>query len=173
MPEVQGKCRDNYSRWNNRGLQVINTSITCLLYTSDPYHSYIDMFNGECVLASSNREILFSRQSTGINGMNKYAAPGVLNAWNVFFVPQSLVDAYYMADGRTINNASEAYPYEEGYTNTDLVFSGEKNSNGFTLLSGTHKWYANREMRFYATIAFNNSYFPSTSTPPDLSLIHI
>ena len=90
----------------------------------DPYHSYIDMFNGECVLASSNREILFSRQSTGINGMNKYAAPGVLNAWNVFFVPQSLVDAYYMADGRTINNASEAYPYEEGYTNTDLVFSG-------------------------------------------------
>lgn len=42
-----------------------------------------------------------------------------------------------------------------------------KNSNGFTLLSGTHKWYANREMRFYATIAFNNSYFPSTSTPPD------
>ena len=45
--------------------------------------------------------------------MNKYAAPGVLNAWNVFFVPQSLVDAYYMADGRTINNASEAYPYEE------------------------------------------------------------
>ena len=34
----------------------------------------------------------------------------------------------------------------------------------FTLLSGTHKWYANREMRFYATIAFNNSYFP----PPQL-----
>lgn len=133
----------------------------------DPYHSYSDMFTGECVLASSNREILFCRQNSDINGMNHYAAPGVLNAWSVFFVPQSLVDAYYMADGRSISDASAEYPYETGYTDTDYTFSGEKNSNGFTVLGGTYKWYVNREMRFYATIAYNNSYFPSTSTPPN------
>lgn len=133
----------------------------------DPYHSYADMFNGECVLASMNREILFSRQSSDANGMSKYCAPGVLNAWSAFFVPQSLVDAYYMADGKSITDASKEYPYERGYTDNDVTFSGAREGNGFTILGGTYKWYVNREMRFYATVAYNNSYFPSTSTPPD------
>lgn len=133
----------------------------------DHYHSYADIFNGECVLASANPEILFSRQSTGVNGMNRYCAPGMLNAWSAFFIPQSLVDAYYMVDGHTITDASSKYPYQEGYTTTDITFSGNKDGNGFTILGNTYKWYTNREMRFYATIAYNNSYYPSTSTPPD------
>lgn len=133
----------------------------------DHYHSYVDIFNGECVLASGNREILFSRQSSAVDDMNHYCAPGMINAWGAFFVTQALVDDYYMVDGRSINNASQEYPYEQGYTNNDVTFSGAKDGNGFTLLGGTYKWYANREMRFYATIAYNNSYFPSTSTPPD------
>ncbi len=133
----------------------------------DPYHSYSDMFTGECALSSSNREILFSRQNSAINAMNRYCAPGMINGWSAFFVPQSMVDAFYMADGRTTQDASNEYPYEAGYTTNDVTFSGERNSNGMTILSGTHQWYVNREMRFYASIAFNNSYFPSTSTPPN------
>lgn len=133
----------------------------------DPYHSYQDMFNGECVLASTNKEILFSRMSSNIDRMNRYCAPGIMNGWNCFFIPQSLVDDYYMADGRSINDASSEYPYETGYTANDVTFSGTKDETGFTILSGTQKWYVNREMRFYATIAYNNSYFPSTSTPPN------
>ncbi len=133
----------------------------------DPYHSYADIFNGECILASSNKEILFSRQVSGINSGNRYAVPGMLSGWGVFFMPQSMIDSYYMADGRSIENASATCPYETGYTNTEKVFSGSKSSNGFTILSGTYKWYVNREMRFYSTVAYNNSYFPSTSTPPD------
>ncbi|MDO5570686.1 MAG: RagB/SusD family nutrient uptake outer membrane protein [Bacteroidales bacterium] len=133
----------------------------------DPYHSYADMFNGECVLASSNKEILFSRQSSEVNPCIKYQAPMVIGGWSVFFIPQSLVDAYSMIDGKSINNASNEYPYEDGFTDNDSVFSGSKSNNGFTILSNTHKMYVNREMRFYATVAYNNSYFPSTSTPPD------
>lgn len=133
----------------------------------DPFHSYSDMFTGECVLASSNREILFSRQSSYVNDMERYCAPAIIDGWNVFFMPQSLVDAYYMADGRNIDNASAEYPYESGYTENDTTFSGERATNGMTILSGTYKWYLNREMRFYATVGFNNSYYPSTSTPPD------
>ena len=30
----------------------------------DHYHSYIDMFNGECVQASSNKELLFTKQGS-------------------------------------------------------------------------------------------------------------
>ena len=132
----------------------------------DPYHSYADMFNGENVLASTNTEVLFSRQIVDRN-MDKWAAPHVVSGWGSFFVPQRLVDAYRMIDGRTIADASDDYPYEYGYTDNEIVFSGLKSSNGVTIPSGTHKWYVNREMRFYATIGFNNSYYASVSTPPD------
>ncbi|WP_372934205.1 RagB/SusD family nutrient uptake outer membrane protein [Mariniphaga sediminis] len=133
----------------------------------DPFHSYADMFNGECVLASSNREILFSRQSTSVNDCFRYSAPTMLGGWGSFDITQNLADAYYMIDGRTIDNASESYPHETGYTDNEVIFSGSKSSDGFTILSGTHKWYVNREMRFYATVAYNNSYYPSVTTPPD------
>jgi hypothetical protein len=132
----------------------------------DPYHSYLDMFNCECTQASANCEILFSRQTTDRNNFNRYNAPGMIFGYASFYIPQNLVDAYYMADGRDYQSASPAYPYEEtGYTARDSTWSGERERNGFTLLADTRKWYANREMRFYATVTFNNSYFPSTSTP--------
>lgn len=134
----------------------------------DPYHSYADMFNGECVLASTNEEILFSRQSSEVNANLQYTAPWMIGGWGVNGIPQNHVDAYYMIDGRTISNASEAYPYESGFTDNEVVFSGNKTNNGVTILSGTYKWYVNREMRFYANIAFNNSYYPSVSTPPNM-----
>lgn len=135
----------------------------------DPYHSYIDMFNGECVLASTNQEILWSRQNSGVNNYNsQYSMPWMIGGWGITCIPQNHVDAYYMIDGRTINNASEAYPYEFGFTDKEVVFSGNKSDNGFTILIGTCKWYMNREMRFYANIAYNNSYYPSISTPPNI-----
>jgi hypothetical protein len=131
----------------------------------DPYHSYSDMFTGVSMLASANSEILFSRQVTSMNASNRYSAPRVINGWGGACVPQALVDAYYMADGRTIDDFSNDYKYEWGYTDTDSTFSGEAYMDGFTILSNTHKWYVNREMRFYATIAYNNSLFSSTTTP--------
>lgn len=134
----------------------------------DPYHSYADMFNGECMQASTNNEILFCRQNTAINAyIARYSSPAMIGGVGSYIIPQELVDAYYMMDGRTIHNASSQYPYEYGYTDNEVVFSGSKSSDGFTILSGTHKWYVNREMRFYATVAYNNSYYPSVSTPPD------
>jgi len=132
----------------------------------DHFHSYADMFNGENTNVSENVEVLFSRQSTNVNTFARYMAPHILDGYGTFFVPQNMVDAYYMADGKTIDQASPAYPYETGYTSNDSTWSGDRNTNGFTLLGGTYKWYANREMRFYANIGFNNSWYSSTSTPP-------
>jgi hypothetical protein len=134
----------------------------------DHYHSYIDMFNGECVQASSNIELLFTKQGSDAVEFGRYMDPGMIDGWSGFYFPQRIVDQYYMADGRDITNSSEQFPYEQsGYTDRDSTFSGERMTNGFTLLSGTRKWYANREIRFYATVAFNNSFYPSVSTPPD------
>jgi hypothetical protein len=134
----------------------------------DHFHSYSDMFTCETTNASENIEILFSRQSSNTNSFNRFCAPHILEGYSTFFVPQNVVDAYYMADGRTIDNASAQYPYGTGYTSNDIIWSGEKSTNGFTLVGGTYKWYVNREMRFYANIAFNNSWYPSTTTPPNL-----
>jgi hypothetical protein len=134
----------------------------------DHYHSYLDMFNGECVQASTNPEILFAKEMSDVTNYGRYMDPGMTDGWSGFYFSQRIVDQYYMADGRNISEASEAYPYERtGYTVRDSTFSGDRMTNGFTLLAGTRKWYANREVRFYATVAFNNSFYPSTSTPPD------
>ena len=131
----------------------------------DPYHSYSDMFTCNAVLPSENKELLFIRRSTNANSSNRYASPEVVGGWGVFFIPQNLVDAYYMADGTDISNTTLT-PAED-FTDNDLTFSGDRARDGFTILSNTYKQYVNREMRFYATVTFNNSYFPSTSTPPD------
>ena len=134
----------------------------------DHYHSYIDMFNGECVQASSNKELLFTKQGSDASEYGRYMDPGMIDGWSGFYFSQRFVDQYYMADGKNITNSSDKYPYDQiGYTDRDSTFSGERMTNGFTLLSGTRKWYVNREIRFYATVAFNNSYYPSVSTPPD------
>jgi hypothetical protein len=134
----------------------------------DHYHSYQDIFTGECVQASTNAEILFSIPASDATEFGRYMDPGMLEGWSGFYFPQRIVDAYYMADGKDMQQSSTEYPYEQtGYTSRDSTFSGERSTNGFTLLSGTRKWYVNREIRFYATVAFNNSFYPSTSTPPD------
>ncbi len=134
----------------------------------DHYHSYLDMFNGESVQASANPELLFVKEKSDVTNYGRYMDPGMTDGWSGFYFPQRIVDAYYMADGRDIGNPSGAYPYERnGYTVRDSTFSGDRMTDGFTLLAGTRKWYANREIRFYATVAFNNSFYASTSTPPD------
>lgn len=127
----------------------------------DPYHSYIDMFNGE-TLGSNNQEILFSRSKTDlINGgylWLKYMCPKAMDGFGSFAITQALVDAYYMVDGHTIADASAEYPHlQTGYSTKDSVFSG------YTLKAGVHNWYINREMRFYATVGFCNSWYQAIS----------
>ena len=131
----------------------------------DPYHSYADIFNGECVLPTSNPEILFARM--GADFETRHMMPRMVGGYSDFTLSQNFVDAFAMIDGRSITNSSEDYPYESGYTTTEKIFSGDREGNGVTLLTNTQKWYVNREMRFYAIVAFNNSYFPSTTTPPN------
>ena len=128
----------------------------------DPYHSYLDMFIGE-TLGSNNPEVLFSRSNTKLSSGTwawvRYMCPKVMDGYGAYGVTQALVDAYYMIDGRSIANASAEYPHlQRGYSPRDTIFSG------YTLKAGTHNWYINREMRFYATISFNNAWYQGIST---------
>ena len=71
----------------------------------------------------------------------------------VWLFLKKIVDAYYMVDGRDINDSSEEYPYSE------IGFSSEKQSfSGYQLNNGVYNMYMNREMRFYASIGFSECF---------------
>ncbi|SFU65418.1 Starch-binding associating with outer membrane [Porphyromonadaceae bacterium KHP3R9] len=123
----------------------------------DHYKSYSEMFNGECV-PSVNPEFIWARKSDGLKSYTRASFPIVHGGWGGMAVPQKVIDAYYMQDGRTIDNSSDAYPYsEEGFT------SGIRSFSGYRLNAGVYNMYVNREMRFYASIGFSEAYWPCTS----------
>jgi len=125
----------------------------------DPFKSYSDMFTGEA-LSQKNTEFVWGRISSNVRNYTRHAfAIDNLGGWNGMAIPQKIVDAYYMVDGRDINNSSEEYPYSE------IGFSSEKQSfSGYQLNNGVYNMYMNREMRFYASIGFSECFWPCLST---------
>lgn len=125
----------------------------------DPFKSYSDMFTGEA-LSQKNTEFVWGRTSSMVRDYTRHAFPiDNLGGWNGMSVPQKIIDAYYMVDGRDINDSSEEYPYSEA------GFSSEKQSfSGYQLNNGVYNMYLNREMRFYASIGFCESFWPCLST---------
>lgn len=124
----------------------------------DPYQSYRQMFNGE-INPSKNKELIFTRPNDGANDIVDIvhkSMPRSLGGENTIAVTLKQVEAYGMNDGRSIGEAEATGEYKkEGYTTsqTDYPF----------LLSGVSLMYANREPRFYASIAFNGSLWECTS----------
>ena len=124
----------------------------------DPYRSYADMFSGE-TLGFKNKEYVFGKNSNTVRNATRLSYPAQFGGWNCYCIPQKIIDAYKMVDGRDINNPSEDYPYsEEGFTTTDLAFSG------YTLRPNVSNMYINREPRFYASIGFSGALWPMNST---------
>lgn len=103
---------------------------------------------------------MWGRISSNVRNYTRHAFPiDNLGGWNGMAIPQKIVDAYYMVDGRDINNSSEEYPYSE------IGFSSEKQSfSGYQLNNGVYNMYMNREMRFYASIGFSECFWPCLST---------
>jgi len=126
----------------------------------DPFRSYHDMFNGESPFAR-NPEFLWAESSSGIVSYTRHSFPyEIYNGYATVSVPQKIIDAYRMADGRPIENSSTEYPYE-----TDGIWNGvTRTFSGYTLRSNVHKMYVNREMRFYASIGFSRAEWQMLST---------
>lgn len=125
----------------------------------DPYHSYLDMFNGETVM-NVNPEFIWARRSSAITNYTKHSFPVANGGWNGLCVTQKVIDAYEMVDGRTINDPSSEYPYDEtGFTTEQTILY-----NGYRLNSGVYNMYVNREARFYASIGFSECFWEMGST---------
>jgi hypothetical protein len=123
----------------------------------DPFRSYSDMFTGE-VLAQRNPEIIWGAASPSILNYTQHSFPyNTLGGWNQSCMTQKVVDAFYMADGGTIDNPGPYYTYNTTGTN-DTVFSG------YTLKNSVHPMFVNRELRFYASVGFSGRYWTASST---------
>ncbi|MCA5003743.1 RagB/SusD family nutrient uptake outer membrane protein [Sphingobacterium bovistauri] len=124
----------------------------------DAFRSYSDIFTGEAY-AAINPEFIWARNTSYLNGtINQGAFPPSLGGWGRFCVTQKVVDAYLMDDGRTKEEASaDGYYSESGFTTQAKRFSG------YPLNTGIYNMYANREMRFYASIGFNGAVWQNLS----------
>jgi hypothetical protein len=119
----------------------------------DHFRSYSEIFTGEAV-SSIVPEYIWAKKSEELRNFTRYYFPYSLGGYSRICVTQKVVDAYLMIDGRTKENFSDDYPYkEEGFTSIAKTFSG------YRLNAGVFNMYANREMRFYASIGFSECYW--------------
>lgn len=114
----------------------------------DPFESYRQLFNG-ALTASANPELIFSR-ITELNGVGpealaKHQTPYSMGGWNAHGITQKQCDAYYMNDGTNV----PVNPRVPGFTNNATDHP--------PLTAGISMQYANREPRFYASVAYNGS----------------
>ncbi|MDR3184107.1 MAG: RagB/SusD family nutrient uptake outer membrane protein [Prevotellaceae bacterium] len=126
----------------------------------DPFESYRRLFDGH-LTGPGNPELIFTRgQNQGnanenIMSMAIHAMPFSLNGWNTHGMSLKMYDAYYM------NNGDEfpANSRPTGYTDTITVpvMSPNHYTNYPPLPPHVSLQHANREPRFYASVAYNGS----------------
>ena len=124
----------------------------------DPFESYRQLFNG-AVSASKNPELIFTRPNDnqyGIDVLVRYLMPYSLQGENSIAVTLKQVNAYAMKDGKSISDALAAGEYvEDGFTTSPTQYD--------FITRGVSLQYANREPRFYASIAYPGSVWECSS----------
>lgn len=125
---------------------------------ADPMLSYREIFNGGITI-SKNPEFIFTRVDWGgTNTMDiaKHSAPTSLGGWNTNAMSLKQVKAYYMNDGKDINESATYQQQKNGFST---------NSDDYRPLpANVSLQYANREPRFYASAAYNGSIWENIST---------
>lgn len=130
----------------------------------DPYYSFSHMFNGEGVI-QTNKEFIWAMESSGVLDYTRHSFPVYFGGWGGMSVPQRVVDCFLMADGRTIHNSSDEYPYVSDLSET--IGGSGKVLGAYILKGDVPKMYDNREARFYASIGFPGSFWPMNSASQD------
>lgn len=131
----------------------------------DPFQSYRSLFNGEVQL-SSNPELIFTRgqnvDNEGVNTMVQHQMPSQVGGYNCHGMTLKQCDAYYTETGEDIPGMHDYMPADYPDRNTEPRKTGfieETDMSGlhWPLEKGVSLQYANREPRFYASVAYNGS----------------
>ena len=143
----------------------------------DPFESYRSVFNGS-ESASTNSELLFTRGKNGNNGwdaseqydknfsIEKMVAdllPKSAQGRNRISMTQKQCDAYYMYDGKDVPGKDSESGGGDGSVRPGIISDSEASDLSFapalgedaSVRKGISKQYANREPRFYASVAYN------------------
>jgi hypothetical protein len=125
----------------------------------NPYKSVQDVH-----LVKWNSEYLWGTTYSSFNDLEKHATPRP-GGWNGLAPTQRVVDAFYMLNGKTIQDNTSGYQ-ETGFaaiahpnwTNDNVDEIRKRDNWGHR--AGEHNMYANREARFYAFILYNKRPLP-------------
>lgn len=128
----------------------------------DPCESYRQLFDGS-LRAYSNPELIFTRgYGAFMDNLSIHQMPRSLGGWNCHGITLKMYDAYYMNDGSEFNRESEK---SQGYTEP-----GSRQANYYLnyppLPPGVSMQNANREPRFYASVAYNGSVWENEGSDP-------
>lgn len=127
--------------------------------TIDAFMSYQNMMFRRP--QDGNNEILFARPQSDIWEYDKHAQPRGTGGNGGLGITQSLVDAFFMENGRAIDDPASGY-VEKGFSTADEVRNTkwiESQGNGKVTLAGTYNMYTHREPRFYISVLYNGSWF--------------
>ncbi len=127
----------------------------------DPFESYRAVFNGT-LNASENPELIFTRGNNGgesVAMMVAHQLPRIASGWNTHGLTQKQCDAYYMNDGADCPGKDKEIGRGDGSDRlTGYVTQEDVDAGRYQpLAEGVSLQYANREPRFYASVAYNGS----------------
>lgn len=135
----------------------------------DPFESYRQVFNG-ALSVYNNEELIFSRglntNTEDIKTMVLHQVPRSMNGWNTHGVTLKHTNTYYM------NNGDDFYAYgkeDPRIDRPDYKFT-ENSEDHRPLHEGVSLEYADREPRFYASIAYNGSVWEYENAPENENL---
>lgn len=136
----------------------------------DPFESYRSLFNGSTGVFD-NSELIFSRgqnqAAEGLDVMVLHQLPRIAGGWCTHGLTQKQCDAYYMTDGTDAPGKDKEIGRGDGservsgYVIDDDVIKGRYKP----LSAGVSLQYANREPRFYASVAYNGSVWHMLKEP--------
>ena len=121
----------------------------------DAYNSYREVFNNPW-----NEEVIYARNSADFYEFLQGIQPRQWAAGGFMGVTQKLVDAFYMKDGKSIED-SNLY-VESGFTTEPEKITVNSVVTDRARLDKVYNMYQNREPRFYVSVFFNGRKWDAT-----------
>ncbi|WP_018630967.1 RagB/SusD family nutrient uptake outer membrane protein [Niabella aurantiaca] len=129
----------------------------------DPFESYRALFNGD-LYASENPEMIFTRgenqtdEDHGVISLARHQMPQIGGGYNCHGITLKQCDAYAMNDGTPFNRQEIRNKY-----GADMFVQPGEVDDFKPLLPNVWKEFANREPRFYASVAFSGALWTMSS----------
>ncbi len=139
----------------------------------DPLQSYRAIFDGD-VAPDENPELIFTRGSQNATNANMsikafalHAMPRDFGGWNTHGLTQKMVDAYYMNDGTDCPGKDKEIGRGDGSDRlTGFTTARDYRQGNYKPLGpNVSLQYANREPRFYASVAYNGTVWEYLGDP--------